>query len=293
MNWPEKKPATVDELFSELAKYTDIDTWACRGHQQQWPSLLPKIDRGIDENVAHLDRLDREHTISGGFLAEARSLLSASEVGLLGHLVSRLMIMQHYGVPTRLLDWTRSPWIALYFACSASFDHDGEVLLFDRADLSLRTQGMFASAYAAVAANDYNNQCMEFFRDKTPEKILLIDPVFLNVPCASPRIGVQQSLFTLATPLGIDHSRLVNEVLPAGPNDKRARIVIAASIKPQCLKRLASMNVTSLSLFPGIDGLGRHLQDTLVYISNKSPLRNTMIGTIDGVTQRFVPPPVC
>ena len=38
-----------------------------------------------------------------------------------------LTVMQHYGLPTRLLDWTYNPLIALYLACCSNFDKDGIV----------------------------------------------------------------------------------------------------------------------------------------------------------------------
>ena len=42
--------------------------------------------------------------------------------------------MQHYGAPTRLLDWTLSPWVAAYFAVSDLQD-DGEIWAFNQAQL--------------------------------------------------------------------------------------------------------------------------------------------------------------
>lgn len=62
-----------------------------------------------------------------------------------------LMLMQHYGASTRLLDWTRSPFVALYFAVEANHDSDGEVWACSRTQLE---------SYAAqrlIQSEDPNN----------------------------------------------------------------------------------------------------------------------------------------
>lgn len=66
--------------------------------------------------------LDNEIELNKEFRRSAASLLSSRE-----NLVEIYFLAQHYGFPTRLLDWTNNPLSALFFAVSSELEKDGEV----------------------------------------------------------------------------------------------------------------------------------------------------------------------
>jgi hypothetical protein len=68
------------------------------------------------------------------FRSTARFFAGRGERGALVDDIVAMMVLRHYGVPTRLLDWSSSTYVAAYFAACCHDDEDGEMWSFQRSE---------------------------------------------------------------------------------------------------------------------------------------------------------------
>ena len=127
-SWRHENLTTEDETFNCLAELQG-KRWLCRGQSQHWP-LVPKIDRGKRKRLPPIEKLKLERESIDIFRTTARFFSPGEHASLTNDNIA-LALLRHYGVPTRLLDWTTSPYVAAYFAVCGNDKEDGEICSFD------------------------------------------------------------------------------------------------------------------------------------------------------------------
>lgn len=138
--------------------------------------------------------------------------------------------MQHFGAPTRLLDWTESPFIGLYFAVRETPDKDAAVWALSRNDLNevVEKKNRLSGVPALRTVDESKNA----------------------------RSMAQQGLFTSCEKIKADHVTVARE-----SRIKTRMWRIPVGLKSHFLSELAYMGITAVSLFPGIDGLGQFIKE--------------------------------
>jgi hypothetical protein len=170
-----------------------------------------------------------------------------------------LSLGKHYGLPTRLLDWSFSPFVALHFATDNIdlFDQDSEIWMvnFHRAHELLPkkfrsmleeegsdvfTVKMLARAAGSIdALNNFSREAFVFF---------------FEPPALDERITNQYALFSaMSSP-----TAKMEEWLERHPEAYR-KIILPAAMKWEVRDKLDQANITERVLFPGLDGLSRWL----------------------------------
>jgi hypothetical protein len=170
-----------------------------------------------------------------------------------------LALAQHHGLPTRLLDWSFSPYVALHFATRhpLDFDRDGIVWCVDYAAAHRRLPPKLRAALRRESADVFTTEILESVAAGPRElDALAREPflLFLDPPSLDARIVNQFALFSLMSAAGtrlrdflVEHSGIARAV------------IVPARLKWEVRDRLDQINVTERVLFPGLDGLSRWL----------------------------------
>jgi hypothetical protein len=170
-----------------------------------------------------------------------------------------LALGQHHGLPTRLVDWTYSPFVALHFATEspADFNHDGIVWCVNFVEANKLLPKRLKDILDAEHSDTLTIEMLTEFPSLRAFDSLTREPfvVFMEPPSLDTRILNQFALFSLMSSVG---ARL-DEWLESHPKLCR-RVRVPAALKWEIRDKLDQANINERTLFPGLDGLSRWLE---------------------------------
>jgi hypothetical protein len=210
----------------------------------------------------HLPREIEQLGLLGRFQQQAhlyiRHLPSDDDLG------SWFALMQHHGVPTRFLDWTKSPYVAMYFALEQEPEKEEKrsaIWAIDLDWLERKERELLQSEVANLVSDDANSivaYLNSLLGHKEKPVIIRIDPLKSNE-----RMAAQQGISLC----NLHHEAMFNLILngmifhPEPPELPVVRkLEVERNHRITFLKNLRSMNIHRASLFPGLDGFGQSLR---------------------------------
>lgn len=175
-----------------------------------------------------------------------------------------LSVAQHHGLPTRLLDWTYSPLVAMHFATSdtSKFNVDAVIWKVNYLEVHGHLPQLLKTELSRVKAYAFDVQMLSTAVQSLEELDALSRSefaVFFEPPSMDDRIVNQFALFSMMSSASARLDLWLTKRAEKAPWIAE-RIVIPAQIKWEIRDKLDQANITERVLFPGLDGLSTWLK---------------------------------
>jgi len=171
------------------------------------------------------------------------------------HNTGTMFVGRHYGLPVRCVDWTRDPWIGLFFACRLSFNKAGVVWWMDNTEFEGCVATQWPRAFG-VAGHVEDRIEAAFISGELHEWV-----TGLHYPPEMDRPTAQEACVTIAGRVGIQH----DERIASLGVHKCGRVRIPAGLKSGVLQRLGELGVNGRSLamgFSHVEDVAREIRDS-------------------------------
>ena len=174
-----------------------------------------------------------------------------------------MAIGQHYGLPTRLLDWTFSPNVALHFMADfeKGFRDDGAIWMVDFIEMRhsmpkalkakiFKERNLTYTPLELTKEIGCNFEEIRNFEEKYGDFLLFIEP-----PSIDDRIVNQFALFSTMLNPNTD----LTEYLKSKPGLFK-KIIIPAEMKWEIRDKLDQANISERVIYPGLEGISKWLR---------------------------------
>ena len=269
--WPKVEPTNVEDFLKEFIKSTySRKEIGCHGAHRGWDCIQSSLDiRFRDNNIPVEQRMAKETSLLESFAKDADPLFSPEarrfiEVARLRWGKSRntgtVFFGRHYGLPTRCVDWTFEPLIALFFACRQDFEEPGVVWWLNNVQFSSALSLQWFTAYGKN--ENIEDDFERDFIDGNKEEIL----IRFYYPAPLERPMKQKAWITLSDQYDVRHDEAIHRL---GVKDC-GRFIVSPQMKSDLLNKLNRWGINGATL--GIDDGDLCLETIATDIANKHGL---------------------
>ena len=262
---------TNDIRWSKMNQSISPD-FIFRGHADALNyKLLPGIFRSkqIAQGTIITEYSQMEYNILYEFVSEACNYIKNISID---DIPAWLEIAQHFGVPTRLLDFTQNPLVALYFACMDLKNIDGSVWIINTTAYNKLFFGEFGKIpeikSRAIISKIISDEII--YRDNlTLNDSEHIQHPFIYKPCyREERMNTQSSIFMIWGSKRVELTKIMTSTnFMLDENDITnqstgviANIIIPGGKKQDLLRQLDLCGINEKFIYPGLDGIGKFVK---------------------------------
>lgn len=240
-----KRTKTVRSIAELVAKLkSDLEghegpVWF-RGHSDESWKLIPSFVR--------LNNAPSEMNMIKKFKQNGTLLISPRPNSLLDW----LLIMQHHGVPTRLLDWTESPLVATYFSTNEYDDKDGVLWVLRPVELN-KISGVNPEYEYDIPSIEDNILETYIPESLASERTSRLYPIAVILPRNNPRMQAQLGVFTIS-------HRETTPIEDIGEKNHIWKYEIPSDCKVEIQNELKILGFGKFQLFPELSSIGDSLK---------------------------------
>jgi hypothetical protein len=235
--------------WSEFVEHTDaLEGWAFRGHvSAQWP-LVPSLTRRLQQ-FSPEPRLWPLREARAMRIFRRKAHIYLSDRAALDDDLRCLALMQHHGAATRLLDFTKSPFVAAFFALESA-SRDVAVFALNTPALWYSAPTFDPSLTRSMIDPRVPANFERYFAGNTLPVLWFGEPSEMDS-----RLVAQSGLFVVPGVLDQPLDVILDGY--GGSEPLLTKFILPLTMRDEAMRALYRMNVTYATLFPDLDGLAR------------------------------------